>query len=226
MNNLNVKIEYIYNSGFTIETENHFLVFDYYKGDINLSNKKTTVFVSHSHSDHYNPEIFNFKGNIKYILSDDITDNINKDKDIYFVQPDSHLQVDDLDIKVFGSTDLGVSFLVSLDGLNIFHAGDLNWWYWENDSLEEKEDMERDFKKEISKITGSNIDIAFFPVDPRLENAYSMGGEFFIKELSPAYFIPMHFGDNFNTTSRFIHKMKDFSTHILEIKEINQQIIL
>lgn len=226
MNNLNVKIEYIFNSGFTVETENYFLVFDYYKGNINLSDKKTIVFVSHGHEDHYNPDIFNFKGNIKYILSDDITDNIQKDKDIYFVKPDSNLKVDDLDIQVFGSTDLGVSYLVSLDGLNIFHAGDLNWWYWEDDSLEEKESMEKDFKKEIAKLEGVNIDISFFPVDPRLKDAYSMGGEFFIKKLSPAYFIPMHFGDNFNATTRFIHKMKDFNTHILEIEEVNQYFTL
>ena len=214
MNNLNVKIEYIFNSGFTVETENYFLVFDYYKGNINLSDKKTIVFVSHGHEDHYNPDIFNFK------------DNIQKDKNIYFVQPDSRLEVDDLDIQVFGSTDLGVSYLVSLDGLNIFHAGDLNWWYWEDDSLEEKESMEKDFKKEIAKLEGVNIDISFFPVDPRLKDAYSMGGEFFIKKLSPAYFIPMHFGDNFNATTRFIHKMKDFNTHILEIEEVNQYFTL
>ncbi len=32
MENLNVKVEYIFHSGFTVETKDHFLVFDYYKG--------------------------------------------------------------------------------------------------------------------------------------------------------------------------------------------------
>lgn len=222
MNKLDVKIEYIYNSGFTIETKNHFLIFDYYKGDIKISHKKTTVFVTHSHADHYNPAIFHFKDNINYVLSDDIKVN----KDVSFVKPGSEIQVDDLDIKVFGSTDLGVSFLVSVDGLDIFHAGDLNWWYWESNTPEEKENMEKEFKAEVSKVKGLNVDICFFPVDPRLENAYDMGGEYFIKEISPRYFIPMHFGDNYDVTSRFIHKMKDFDTSIIEIKAINQQILL
>ena len=220
-----MKIEYIYNSGFTLETENHFLIFDYYRGDINLSDKKTTVFVSHGHEDHYNKDIFNFKANINYVLSDDI--KLDKDfENINFVKHDSKLTIDDLDIKVFGSTDLGVSFLISVDGFDIFHAGDLNWWYWENDEPEEKESMERDFKAEISKLKGSNIDLAFFPVDPRLGDAFSKGGEFFIKELSPKHFIPMHFGDKYDTTTRFIHKMKDFDTNIVEISRVNQIIKL
>ena len=216
-----MKIEYIFNSGFTLETENNFLIFDYYKGQLNLSDKKTTVFVSHGHDDHYNEKIFDLKGNINYVLSDDIKLEGSFDN-IRFVKPDSTLQVDDLDIKVFGSTDLGVSFLISVDGFNIFHAGDLNWWYWENDEEEEKERMEKAFKDEINKIKGPKIDLAFFPVDPRLGHAFSKGGEFFIKELSPKIFIPMHFGDNFHTTRDFIHKMKDYNTEIVEIHKENQ----
>lgn len=220
-----MKIEYIYNSGFTLETENYFLIFDYYKGKINLSNKKTIVFVTHRHEDHYNTDIFDFKGNISYVLSDDI--KLDKEfKNVNFVRPDSSLKIHDLNIRVFGSTDLGVSFLISVDGLNIFHAGDLNWWYWENDEPGEKEEMERDFKKEISKLKGSNIDLAFFPVDPRLGQAFGKGGEYFISKLSPKNFIPMHFGDNYDTTTKFIHKMKGSNTNIVEIKKINQQILL
>ena len=147
-------------------------------------------------------------------------DNVN------FVKTDSSLTIGDLDIQVFGSTDLGVSFLVSVDGWDIFHAGDLNWWYWENDEVEEKESMERDFKEEISKLKGLNIDLAFFPVDPRLGDAFSKGGEYFINQLSPKHFIPMHFGDKYETTSNFIHKMKGTSTNIVEINHVNQVIKL
>lgn len=222
MNKLNLKIEYIYHSGFTVESKNHFLVFDYYKGDLPLSNKKTTFFVSHGHEDHFNPAIFNIKDKANYVLSDDI----KLDKNVHFVYPGSNIKLDGMDIKVFGSTDLGVSFLVSLDGINIFHAGDLNWWYWEDDSDEEKLRMEREFKAEINKLKDFNIDLGFFPVDPRLKSGYSKGGEYFIKELCPKYFIPMHFGDKFDISSKFIHKMKDFSTKVVEIKEVNQIIHL
>lgn len=220
MDKLGIKIEYIFNSGFTIETKNHFLIFDYYKGDINFSNKKTTVFVSHGHGDHYNPEIFNFDGNIDYVISDDL----KVEQKVNYVKPGSELKLKDIDINVFGSTDLGVSFLVSVDDLNIFHAGDLNWWYWENDSEKEKSDMEKQFKNEVNKIKDNNIDVAFFPVDPRLGEAFSKGGEYFIDVISPKYFVPMHFGDNYDATTNFIHKMKDSSCEISEIKKKNQVI--
>ena len=218
MNNLGVKIEYIFNSGFTVETKNHFLIFDYYKGDINLSSKKTTVFVTHGHADHYNPEIFNFKGDIDYVVSDDL----KLDQNVNYVKPGSEIKLNDMDIKVFGSTDLGVSLLISVDNLNIFHAGDLNWWYWENDSDQEKLDMEKQFKDEITKIKGHDVDLAFFPVDPRLGQAFGKGGEYFINEISPKYFVPMHFGDNYEATTNFVHKMKDSSCNISEIKNKNQ----
>ena len=220
MDKLGIKIEYIFNSGFTVETKNHFLIFDYYKGDISFSDKKTTVFVSHGHGDHYNPEIFNFEGNIDYVISDDL----KVEQKVNYVKPGSELKLNDINIKVFGSTDLGVSFLISVDDLNIFHAGDLNWWYWENDSDKEKSDMEKQFKNEIDKIKGHDIDLAFFPVDPRLGEAFSKGGEYFIDAISPKYFVPMHFGDNYDATTNFTHKMKGSSCTISEIKNKNQVI--
>lgn len=222
MDKLDVKIEYIYNSGFTIETKNHFLIFDYYKGDIKLSDKNTIVFVTHGHADHYNPTILDFKGDIDYVFSDDIKIS----DDVRFVKPGDILDIDDINIKVFGSTDLGVSLLVSVDGINIFHAGDLNWWYWENDTPLEKSSMENEFKAEIAKLKDETVDIAFFPVDPRLGDAFGMGGEYFINEISPTYLIPMHFGDNYDATSNFIHKMKGNPCKISEITHKNQILLM
>ncbi len=224
MDRLNVTVEHIFHSGFTVETENFYLIFDYYKGDISLKNKKTIVFSTHSHEDHFNPLILGWKDmkeNISYILSSDI-DVENEDGKIHIMKPYEKLELDNIKIKTFGSTDTGVSFLVNVDNINIFHAGDLNWWYWEEDTKEEKVNMEKAFKEEISKIKNFNVDIAFFPVDPRLGNAFSLGGEYFIKEVNPKYFIPMHFGDKFDTTKEFIHKMKGSSCGIVELNKKNQ----
>lgn len=226
MNKLNTTIEYIYHSGFTLKTKNTFLIFDYYKGDIKVDNMKTYVFVSHGHTDHFNPIILDWKRdkeNISYIFSSDI---IIDNNDIYFLNPYEKLKLPDISVETFGSTDLGLSFLISTDNVNIFYAGDLNWWYWNDDSEEEKLSMEKSFKEEIKKLKDKNIDIAFFPVDPRLEENYYLGGEYFINEINPRYFIPMHFGDNYYITKEFIHKMKDSTTHIVEINSKNQIIKL
>jgi L-ascorbate metabolism protein UlaG (beta-lactamase superfamily) len=218
-----MKIEYIFHSGFTIETEKYFLVFDYYKGDIELKDKKTIVFSTHDHPDHYNPQILKWHDKnpqILYVLSSDIA--VKPDNNIYIMEPYEELKLYDINIKSFGSTDKGLSLLLELEGKSIFFAGDLNWWYWDDDSEQEKIDMERAFKDEISKIKEHNVDIAFFPVDPRLEESYYLGGKYFIDEIRPSVFIPMHFGDKYDATTNFIHKMKDSSTQVVEITKKNQ----
>ena len=128
--------------------------------------------------------------------------------------------LDKINIKTFGSTDLGVSFLLNVDNINIFYAGDLNWWHWESNSEEDNLNEEKIFKEEIEKIKGANIDLAFFPVDPRLGSAFYYGGKYFIEELKPKYFVPMHFGDKLSVTSDFIHKMGDCGTKLWKSRNI------
>ena len=55
----------------------------------------------------------------------------------------------------------------------------------------------------MEKLMGKKIDIAFFPVDPRLEQAYYYGGKYFIEKIKPKYFIPMHFQDSYTITTKF-----------------------
>lgn len=57
---MSLQITYLYHSGFLVETRNCFCLFDYYKGTLPALNpdKPVLIFVSHSHKDHYNPEIF------------------------------------------------------------------------------------------------------------------------------------------------------------------------
>ena len=218
-----MKVEYIYHSGFTVETDNYFLVFDYYKGDIALKGKKTIVFSSHGHPDHFNPKILKWldsNPNILYVLSSDIKSEPSKH--IYIMDPDESLNLFDITIESFGSTDLGLSFLVKVEDKTIFYAGDLNWWYWDEDSEEEKLSMEKAFKKEVEKIKGNNIDVAFFPVDPRLDDNYYLGGKYIIDELKPQAFVPMHFGDKYEITTDFIHKMNSKTTRIVEINKKNE----
>ncbi len=55
-----LQVTYIYHSGFCVETENSYYIFDYFKGKLPMLNrdKRVYVFASHFHHDHYNPEIF------------------------------------------------------------------------------------------------------------------------------------------------------------------------
>lgn len=218
-----MKVEYIYHSGFTIETNNYFLVFDYYIGDISLKDKKTIVFSTHKHHDHFNPKILKWQKDnpsISYVLDSGI--EVESSKNIHKIDPYKELRIHDVVIKSFGSTDLGVSLLINVEGKNIFFAGDLNWWHWEEDYPEDQFKEERDFKDEIAKVKGNHIDVAFFPVEPRLEDNFYLGPKYFIKELRPKVFFPMHFGDKYNIIPKLINKIGDKDVDIVEIKHKNE----
>ena len=55
-----MKVTYLYHSGFLVEWENCCFLFDYIRGDLpqQAMQKPFFVFCSHSHGDHFTPEIF------------------------------------------------------------------------------------------------------------------------------------------------------------------------
>ena len=239
----NVKIYYLYHSGYAMEIDSDFFIFDYWSKykqnnkdnilnriqnkDVFKDKSNIYVFVSHNHRDHFDPVILDWADinpNIRYILSDDIV--IDKSVgNFYYISPYETIDVDNINIKAYGSTDEGVSFLVKAYGLSIFHAGDLNWWYWFYESTEdEMKEYEHLYKNEIEKISGENIDIAFFPVDPRLKEYYYKGGEYFIENLKPKLFMPMHFGDKYEITKLFKDKVNCFPVEVVEILYKGQEI--
>lgn len=230
-----MKITYLFHSGFMVELEKTLLIFDYFKDNCKKNkykdcgqlktedlpkDKNIYIFVSHGHYDHYDKEIFSFNSEkVKYIFYKEVKSNKGY-SNIYPMDAYQELKFDDISIKTYGSTDEGISFEVSVESKVIFHAGDLNWWHWEGESFQEKEDAKKAFTQEVDRITGTNIDIAFFPVDPRLEDAYYMGGEYFIDKITPKVFIPMHFQDVYSVTDKFKnHFQEKKSTNILAIHE-------
>jgi L-ascorbate metabolism protein UlaG (beta-lactamase superfamily) len=243
MENSKVKINYLYNSSFKVETENHVLIFDYYndlsdseiknssngtigEDDINTS-KKVVVFATHSHGDHFSEVIFKWKEtrpDIKYMLSSDIN-NVAEYGEVQYISPYEQLETDDVQIMAFGSTDLGVSLLIRVDGINLFHAGDLNWWNWYDESDEYNSEMEKAFKAEIEKLKGNSIDIAFFPVDPRLKDSYVLGPDYFIDEILPKALVPMHFREDYYITKEYKSKKHSSNTEIFKISKRGEELV-
>lgn len=92
-----MKVTYISHSGFLIETENCLFLFDYYEGKIPpLSQEKPLfIFVSHWHSDHFNPEIFSIRHEkVHYILSHDTRKHLPagiSPENLCFMKPEEKL---------------------------------------------------------------------------------------------------------------------------------------
>ena len=143
---MSMKVTYIQHSGFAVEMEDKVLIFDYYRGELPAfgRDRDVYVFVSHKHYDHYQRSIFTWTGKfprITYILSSDVEEAVpsSAPKDnMYFMEPGETLRIkageSELLIETLRSTDEGVAFVVKTAGHTIYHAGDLNWWHWEEET--------------------------------------------------------------------------------------------
>lgn len=242
MGKTEARIYYLYHSSYAIETANSFMIFDYFNDQTNdqaprslehgvitqdllQMEKPIYVFVTHSHSDHYHPLIFSWESinpNITYILSYDI-DIKERKPNYHFMSPYETLALGDIKVKAYGTTDQGVSYMVTVDKMNIFHAGDLNWWHWKSFTKEQLLQEELDYKQEIIKLKES-VDIAFTPVDPRLEEGYYLGGLYLAQLLQPKLLIPMHFRDHLEISRDFAEKLEDYPVKAAIIKARGQEI--
>lgn len=220
-------VTYLYHSGFAVELEDIMLVFDYYKGELPAAaeGKKLYVFSSHFHKDHFQRRIFEWseKGDVTYILSKDIHAK-GFDGNVIKAGSREEIQVDELKIKTLRSTDEGVAFLVCLRGIMIYHAGDLNWWHWEEESPAYNEKMKADYQKEIGSLEGRHIDLAFVPLDPRLEEAYGWGIDYFMRHTDTRYLFPMHLWGSYKTIPRFLEDplSEDYRDRIVRIEKRQQ----
>lgn len=201
-----MKIYFLHHSGFMVETAERYYVFDYYKDPKEYvtkafaTGKEMWFFVSHLHGDHYNPAILGFdRDDTKYIIHKDVP-FVGKPKgDLVQLTVGDHLTVegknsDNIKITMYGSTDEGGSFLVNTPEGKIFHAGDLNWWHWAGDTQENIRFARQFAEKEFDRVAGLETDIAFFPVDARLEKAREWGAiEFLHVAKVNKLFIPMHY---------------------------------
>lgn len=208
-----MKITFLYHSAFLVELERCTLLFDWYGGTVPDYDrtKPMYVFVSHHHEDHYSPKIFSFLGmeNVWYVLATCVRLSARRKKaleicedHIFRLSANQKMQLDALQITTFRSTDAGVAFLVQVEGKTFFHAGDLQWWHWEGEPEKWNKDMERDFKKECAKLQGQVVDVAFLVLDPRQEEAFWWGFDWWMRTLDAKMVFPMHSWEDFQITQR------------------------
>lgn len=198
-----MKVTYIHHSCFLVETDRFYYLFDYQKGSLPEMDitKPIFVFSSHSHSDHYNSEVFLLlkelgMQNIRAILSDDIEAPTNIDTLLVAPQKEYELGIQQR-LTTFQSTDLGVAFLIEDEEELIYHAGDLNDWVWEEESDSYNEQMTIDYRRQIKllseKLNNQEIDVAFVVLDPRQEKDYDRGLCYFLENIPVKQVYPMHY---------------------------------
>lgn len=240
---LGAEIWYLGHSGFAIKTAGYFLVFDYsnakpYKGrkgldagvieEEELGSLNVMFLASHSHGDHFTTEILKFKGGggpVHFVLSHDI--GRYRGRDITIAYPNKEYRIGGICVKTLESTDEGVAFIVEADGLKMYHAGDLNWWHWEDEPDEENQAMASRYKTRIDTLKGTGFDFAFVPVDPRLSDAYLWGLDYFLRTVDVNMVFPMHFWDNYIVFDRLFsdEKTTGYRDRIINISRRGERFV-
>jgi ankyrin repeat protein/L-ascorbate metabolism protein UlaG (beta-lactamase superfamily) len=204
---------YLGHCGWALKTKEHFLVFDYWNGagappetpcitngridPSEISDENVYVFVTHEHADHYDPVINEWGralDNVTYVygfrpeLTQLYRESGYDGPEYEYVGPREYRELGDLTIRTIEANDSGVGFLIEVDGLKLYHAGDHAGWA----------DDERDgFFAEINYLEpyAEDLDIAFINVtgchahDPErlLE-----GNVYALETLGPNVLIPTH----------------------------------
>lgn len=217
-----MKITYLNHSGFSIELEQMVLLFDYYMGKLPdwPKDKALFVFASHSHPDHFNWKILKLADSyprIHYFFGNDIRlgrkwleekkIDISVKERVTKLAGGRQLDYEDagarVRVRTLKSTDMGVAFCVEAEGRRIYHAGDLNWWHWEGEPERENRGMEAAFKKEIDSIAGEHFDLAFVPLDPRQEESFALGLNYFLEKTDSPLVFPMHMWGKYETIAKY-----------------------
>jgi L-ascorbate metabolism protein UlaG (beta-lactamase superfamily) len=204
-------IWYLYHSGWAVKTRNHLLVFDYTEppslpakrsldsGSIDpaeIGGQDVTVFVSHSHADHFNPGILEWRAvlkNIRYVWG---WEGEGSPEDIHFGPERRTAAAGDLEILNIHHDFDGVpesAFLVKADGLTVLHAGD----HGHSRGMENPV-----FKDNVLYLAhkAPQLDLSFTP---------TFGGEIeALQVLKPQAVFPMHDGGNERQYAKFARKVK------------------
>ena len=208
---------YLGNCGWAVKTKKHLLIFDYWSqnagcahpgllnGHISpdeLKGEDVVVFVTHQHADHWDRVIDEWAGaipKITYVFGFRPEDLPENRRDGYgytgpeyvHVGPRQQAKVRGMDVRTIAANDAGVGFLVTVDGVTMFHAGDHAGW---------AEGQRDGYFAEIDYLDGlvDSPDIAFINAtgchahDPaRLKE----GNIYTLDRLKPRVAVPTHAGN-------------------------------
>lgn len=244
-----MQVIFIHHSCFLVEVDDRVLIFDYFDGSrVNgytftgripsyAKDTKIYMFASHSHQDHYDMDILRWNEqyeNIHYIFSRDIRISPNflakhgidpaVRERVLFVQPDKSYELDGMKIKTLRSTDTGVAYYVEVDGVSLFHAGDLSDWRMEGVGELINGKMRRDYRHQIKKLEKKPLNLAFIPMDPRLGKYQWEGMDYFLRTVDAEYVFPMHMWQDYTGIADYKKRLTNraMADRIIEIRRENQ----
>jgi len=210
-----VTVWYLGHCGYAVKTQNHLLIFDYIeleeepgerglnKGFVDpkeIRDLAVSVFVTHSHVDHYDEVIFSWEKEIKNISYTFGWKAKDDPKYHYLEGPRAEMKLDDMEIYTVNSHHSQVpevAYLVKVDSLVIYHGGDYQGKMGRNAHSNVKEDMD------YLKTKAGAPDLFFIGAwtgEPYMQS---------IESLDPKVIFPMHDRKREEKYKRFASDLKE-----------------
>ena len=206
---MRIEITYIFHNCFVLHAGTHTLLFDLPAAEhlpaearevlsTVLAGQEVVAFFSHSHADHFDPGVADVLAgcaDARYVVSDDVVDMFPEalpadPERTLAMEPQQCAEFGGIRIEALESNDLGVAFIIGLNGLNIYHGGDLADWTRPEMSGAQRTFTAQFYAAVLRKLAGRSIDVAFSNADPRLGNR--SGAADFVRTVRPGVFVPMH----------------------------------
>ena len=206
---MRIEITYIFHNCFVLHAGTHTLLFDLPAAEHLpvealealspvLAGREVTAFFSHSHADHFDPGVAAVLAgctDARYVVSDDVADMFPEalpadPERTLTLEPEQRAEFGGMRIEALESNDLGVAFIIELDGLSIYHGGDLADWTRPEMSGAQRAFTTQFYAAVLRKLAGRSVDVAFSNADPRLDNR--SGAADFVRTVRPGVFVPMH----------------------------------
>lgn len=193
-----MRVEYIDNNGYIIETNKAVYVFNYVEGLLPStylrSPKPLVFFVSNGGKEYYSESIYAYKKTIIY--SKDIQqDPYNK---VFKMYPGDNIHLGFAKVYAHGSNRDGLIYIVKEDDVSFLVAGSFNNWHYQEFASEQRVQIETSYFLEVLKSISDfkPFDMIFFPVNPDIGYNYDYGAKRAVSMLEPKHFFPTQFKRN------------------------------
>jgi len=203
---MRVEIAYVHHSCFVLGLAGRALLFDWPAPEHRpagaeavvrglLAGRRAAVLFSHSHADHCSPDVLGVlpdPGGTTFILSYDVPDMV-PELDLpgaLVVDPDTPGEAGGIRVSCLEANDLGVAFMLEVEGLRAYFSGDLAAWTWDTLDATARAQVEGYFEESLARAADFGPRVVFHNADPRLANW--AGGCRAAEVLRPRLFVPCH----------------------------------
>jgi hypothetical protein len=216
------RIVYIHHTCFILEAGERTLLFDYPAPAYlpaeaaricasHLAGRRLTVFASHSHDDHFDPQIVTATSGAadrQFVVADDVADLYGDalPPGRITMEPEDRVDLDGLTVTALESNDLGLAYLLEMDGLTVYFGGDMALWDWPGNTPAANRAVGMTWRRLLGRLEGKRLDVAFSNTDPRLPESLC-GAPELLDRVRPRVFVPMHLGGHVRYLDAFAPRL-------------------